>query len=56
MEQDQKISVSAQDLIAVLAHSGSVKRAREFAKENNFSKKRSARSVKRSQIQTYRMH
>ena len=39
MEQDQKISVSAQDLIAVLAHSGSVKRAKEFAKENNFSKK-----------------
>ncbi len=39
MEQDQKISVSAQDLIAVLAHSGSVKRAREFAKENNLSKK-----------------
>jgi hypothetical protein len=31
MEEGQKISVSAKDLIAVLAHSGSVKRAREFA-------------------------
>lgn len=39
MEQDQKISVSAQDLIAVLAQSESVKRAREFAYENNLSKK-----------------
>ncbi|URM32836.1 hypothetical protein LLY41_21535 [Cytobacillus firmus] len=39
MEQDQKISVSTQDLIAVLAQSESVKRAREFAYENNLSKK-----------------
>ena len=39
MEQGQRIRISAHDLIAVLAHSGSVKRAKEFAKENNFSKK-----------------
>ena len=39
MEQGQRISLSADDLIAVLAHSGSVKRVKEFAEENNFSKK-----------------
>ncbi|WP_338472887.1 hypothetical protein R4Z10_09260 [Niallia sp. XMNu-256] len=39
MEQGQRIRISAHDFIAVLAHSGSVKRAKEFAKESNFSKK-----------------
>ena len=39
MEDGQKISVSTQELIEVLAQSGSNKRVREFAEENNISKK-----------------
>ncbi len=50
MEQGQRIRISAHDLIAVLAHSGSVKRAKEFAKESNFSKKEIDQLIETPQV------